>query len=276
MSPEGGLWGNMTSIDDAAIDLALEDAEGDDPGSGIDPRRIPSRPLKPRPTPTPATGGAVWPSAIEMHIKVIGSKCAAFKWLHQTAHQRTRMYDVSMGIIHLVLVLATGLVNVTTAAMPNGASPQNLDVSSAVMLFVSFVVAALQHFLRLSAGSESHRVAALRYSTLYHNVLRNTTLKVILQREKAEEYFGWLTAEYDVVYGQSPRIPDWTMKAFHRQFHHPPPSRGDGPGSPPDEGIEVDNPALSAFVQPERRMDAGEPLFRYELDRFMLNEYQSR
>ena len=216
---------------------------------------------------------------IHQHLDVIASKSASFKWLHDHAWRRGRKTHTVLAVSHMAFVLITGILNIVASfaippvAAPNPTSkedpPQAVDISSAVFLFMSLVIAGAQHLLRWEQTAESHRMSALRFSALYRNILRHNSHgnsnDVPSIPFHLDHYFTWVTGEYDTLCNQAPRIPDAVLRHFHTTFHHPPPKDK-------DELQDPENP--TTHISPLSTYALDTAAFRYELDRFMLNEYQ--
>src|SRR6185437_9659975 len=173
---------------------------------------------------------------IHQHLDVIASKSASFKWLHDHAWRRGRKTHTVLAVSHMAFVLITGILNIVASfAIPPTPAPtapskedppQAVDISSAVFLFMSLVIAGAQHLLRWEQTAESHRMSALRFSALYRNILRHKSTTTTATATAAppststpvnnnDHYFTWVTGEYDTLCNQAPRIPDAVIRHFH-------------------------------------------------------------
>lgn len=250
--------------------------------------------------PSPSTNVVVnIPPLRQQHLDVIASKSASFKWLHDHAWRRGRKTHTVLAISHMAFVLITGVLNIVasfaippqsapTPPSPKEDPPQAVDISSAVFLFLSLVIAGAQHLLRWEQTAESHRMSALRFSALYRNILRHKSTTTTATATAAppststpvnnnDHYFTWVTGEYDTLCNQAPRIPDAVIRHFHSTFHHPPPEEDNNNGNGNGNGTNADaDPELSQNSPLSAYTSLDTAAFRYELDRFMLNEYQLR
>jgi len=214
-----------------------------------------------------------WPAGIESHIKQIGSKCAAYKWLHEKSWKRYKFLHLFLGFCHITLVSLTSVLNVLTILIPM----IRPEVITAVLLFTSIFISLSQQFLKYEELAEKHRTAAAHYSGLYYNILRQFSAQSI-DRDGALSYFKWLIKEYDNTYSSSPPVSDKIIKLFRKKYKRDPDI---------EKGLEVEDATITeegtgtgtsvipreAPPTPLRKEDER---FNYELDRFMQEGFQIR
>ncbi len=92
-----------------------------------------------------------WPLGIENHIKSIGSKCAAYKWLHESSWKSSKRIHITLGFCHITLVSLTGALNVFTILFPS----IRPELITTVVLFASIFISSSQQFLKYEEAAEN-------------------------------------------------------------------------------------------------------------------------
>lgn len=206
-----------------------------------------------------------WTANVEKILTKQYNKCAAYKWMHDYDSDSITVRNKRLNILSILLVS----VSATTSLATNNASQENawifvINIVYPVLLYISTVISSLQHFLNYEKEAEKHRTASLRYNALYNNLVRMLALEVT-QRQQVNDYFNWVTKEYDNIFSSSPDISDIAKGKFKKEFN----INIDDFGMSNHTADKVVEVLTLTEIKPLTESEK----IKYELERFMVNSY---
>ncbi len=216
------------------------------------------------------------PTEEAIHMKHLGvvrkqleeyqNKCGGYSWMHEKECKRLTRNNKILNITSIALVsfTATGSIvsdNFREAFLDaNRMAFRILNIVYIILLYFSAFLNSLSQYFNYEKEAEKHRTSGIRYTALYNNIKRN--LAVDLESPRIDqEYFLWSTKEYDSIFSSSPDISSKIIKDFEKNFVKE--IFEDKIYIMKNDGI-VDESFIQAMNSEK---------FKYELERFMVNNY---
>lgn len=205
-----------------------------------------------------------WTENIEKILIEQRNKCAAYRWMHELQSDILSKRNKFLNIFNILIISfsATSSIVSNNSSLKTDESqwPHILNIIYPVLLYITTVVSAIQHFLNYEKEAEKHRTASIRYTALFNNIKRMLILSDI-QRQDVNNYFTWVNKEYDTILASSPDIFSHIISKFQNKFNT-------------DLSANITNIDIQIDQKDENIVEHLETdRLKYELDRFMVNSY---
>jgi hypothetical protein len=204
-------------------------------------------------------------SRIETALLDYQIKCSQSSWLQNFECARYSLYNKIINITSIIItsVTATTSVIINSFENKNGTEFKVVETTMTILLYFTAILTSLQHFLDYEKKTETHRTSSVRFNNLANNIKRTLVLDTEDQKT-LEEYFKWVSGEYDNISGASPTLSLSSLNEFKKNF-----------------GMEIktlDNMVLSNELNlgdSSTNSETKEAAIRYEIDRFLVNSYSN-
>jgi hypothetical protein len=145
-----------------------------------------------------------WNARIETVVRDIQDQSKLYKEIHlKKAHSLTSTYNHYMMCTTFLSPLATALSGIGIIIFPE--ESYYLTISTALLTFLSGVMISYVKFNKMEELSQSHSIAASKYTSLEKNIHRQLSLYES-DRISSQEYLEWLTSTFDELLISSPLI----------------------------------------------------------------------
>jgi hypothetical protein len=155
-----------------------------------------------------------WNAAIEEMLMELEDKSWGYTWMHKRSVNYFSKFHDRLSISNIVFSLISGT---STFATLSNSGLLAVQVGTGIVIYASALLAAIQHFKAYAERIEKHKQAAGKYSTLYHNIKRERTLR-IEERRDARDYLTWVTNQYDSLLLSCPDIENTIMDEYVKQY----------------------------------------------------------
>jgi hypothetical protein len=153
-----------------------------------------------------------WTFLIEKNAKSIGEKSQGYKLMHiQESLYKHKIYNILM-YTAIILGPLSGLISSLGSSIHHD-SPTIFSILSTCIAFSSGIFVAVSKVGKFNEKSNSHKIAASKYTSLESNVRRKLSLPRII-RVKPREFLNWVGASYDDLFLGSPLVSKKTYDKY--------------------------------------------------------------
>jgi len=172
-----------------------------------------------------------WNPQIEKMLAELEDKSWGYTWMHKKSVNFFTKLNDRLSITNIIFSLISGT---STFATLNTCSGQLfIQLGTGIVIYAAALLSALQHFKGYAEMIEKHKLAASKYSGLYHSIQKERAVKP-QQRQLAKDYITWITNQYDSYLLSSPEIEDTIMEMYVRQYKSKNERSGQVIGTEPD------------------------------------------
>lgn len=141
-------------------------------------------------------------------------KCFENSFYHEKCKEYYSTTHTTLTMIIIAITASTSISNNITAIYRDSIYISNyISVGYSLILYVNVVITSIQHFLKYEELAEKHHSTASKYKHLY-----NITLS---ENIHIEEFKNTMIKEFELLYTNSPDIPDWIIKKFSSELVFP-------------------------------------------------------
>lgn len=156
-----------------------------------------------------------WNDKNEKLIVSIGENAASYKWMHQKSFG---MYTNLNRFISLLIVCSNAILTAQSAFQGNY-TECDASLFQKILIYIVTALSIVYSFLRFQETATNHQNAIKNFSELYHEIQQQMCL-YRKDRIKASKYIQTIMRKYDTLTTDSPRIPDFIVYLFKREYKH--------------------------------------------------------
>jgi hypothetical protein len=156
-----------------------------------------------------------WNDKNEKLIVSIGENAASYKWMHQKSFG---MYTNLNRMISLLIVCSNAILT-AQSAFQGTYTECEATFFQKILIYIVTALSIVYSFLRFQETATNHQNAIKNFSELYHEIQQQMCL-YRKDRIKATKYIQTIMRKYDTLTTDSPRIPDFIVYLFKREYKH--------------------------------------------------------
>jgi len=184
------------------------------PPNNLHPNNLPESRPEPQPDAVNNKGNG-WNQAIDDMLLELEDKSWGYTWMHKKSVNYFSKFHDRLSITNIIFSLISGTSTFATLNTISGVI--YIQVGTGTVIYAAALLAAIQHFKAYAERIEQHKQAASKYSSLYHSIKRERTLRLD-ERTGARDYITWVTNQYDSYLLNCPDIEDDIMDQYIRQY----------------------------------------------------------
>lgn len=164
-----------------------------------------------------------WSSETEAIVAEVGEKAQGYVWMHNRNASYLVDWDTRYSNVEIILSILTGTSVFTTI---NDCQELSLvTLVTGIIIYMTAVIRAIHQNRKYPEQASAHRLAASKYSEIYHSVQKQLAL-YRRDRENAKDYINWITEKFDTLLLSSPGMDDpikeeYLIKFKDVKFMHP-------------------------------------------------------
>jgi hypothetical protein len=158
----------------------------------------------------------IWTKEDELILKDWADKAICYKWLHTQSHKKFSKRYARYTIPVIIISTITGTANFAQDRVPEQYRSMAVMLIGALNILAG-IVTTISQYLKLSALTESHRVAYISCDKFYRT-LKIELIKRPEFRRSALEVMSYAKEEYDRLMDTSPDIPNDIISSFNTKF----------------------------------------------------------
>lgn len=156
-----------------------------------------------------------WNDKNENLVVSIGENAASYKWMH------TRSFNIYTNFNRIMSMLIVCANAILTAQSSFQGTYTECEASffQKVLIYIVTAASIIHNFLRFQEIATNHQNAIKNFGELYHDIQRQMCL-YRKDRVKANRYIQEIVRKYDNLTSDSPKIPDFVVYLFKREYRH--------------------------------------------------------
>jgi hypothetical protein len=156
-----------------------------------------------------------WSSETEIITQELGEKAQGYVWMHNRNATYFSDWDTRYSNVGIILSILTGTSVFTTL---NDCQELSLvTMATGIIIYLTAVLRAIHQNRKYPELAAAHRLAASKYSEVYHSVQKQLAL-YRRDRENAKDYINWITEKSDTLLLSSPDISDAIIDEYLTKF----------------------------------------------------------
>jgi hypothetical protein len=153
-----------------------------------------------------------WNDRNEKLVASIGENAASYKWMHEKASYRYKIFERVIGI---VIVILNAILSAETTF--NNNANESTDIVIKVVIYIVTIVSVVNNFLNFQQTYANHHHAIRSFSELYHEIQEQMCL-YRKDRQNAVKYIQHVMKKYDSLNDISPPIPEDILKDLNKKY----------------------------------------------------------
>ena len=156
-----------------------------------------------------------WNKELEILLRDIKEKCWAYTWLHNTSVTYFNKWNDNLSIVGIAIDILTGTS--IFATLNNCTKMIGIQIGTGVIIYIGALIGGYTHYYKLSERADRHKLAASKYSTLYHSIQKELALSQ-KERQNAKDFITCITNQYDSLMLSSPDLEDSILKKYFNHY----------------------------------------------------------
>ena len=156
-----------------------------------------------------------WNDNNEKLIVSIGENAASYKWMHDHSF---RIYTNLNRAVSMLIVCGNAILT-AQSAFQGSYTECDASLFQKVLIYIVTAMSIIHNFVRFQEVATNHQNAIKNFGELYHDIQQQMCL-YRKDRVKANKYIQNIMRKYDNLTSDSPKIPDFVVYLFKREYRH--------------------------------------------------------